>query len=139
MSSSSSATATSTDAQTWVYPAPGAATPPVAATSNFGPVHLFDKMVLQWSPSTTPNEIVYVCFSESLGIERQHPHINLVRPRLTIGGRTERMGHCRRSRTTLHIPIHQRGSTKERKRSGVLPLLLQSVSDGKYGRVPIQE
>ena len=71
MSSTSSAPASSSslppdnDAQTWVYPPPGSRVPPLAVTGNIGPVHLYDKMILQWTPSTKPNDITLSCFSQS--------------------------------------------------------------------------
>lgn len=57
-----SVTSTAKDAQTWSFPPPGAATPPVDSIAAFGPVHLDDSMVLDWSPNTQP-EVGMACFS----------------------------------------------------------------------------
>lgn len=57
-------TTTVADAQTWVYPPPGAATPANAATGNFGPVHFEDSMVLEWTPATKP-QIDMTCISQA--------------------------------------------------------------------------
>jgi len=50
--------------QTWIWPPAGAATPPIGATGNFGPVNIGDSIVLTREPSTKP-EIDMTCFSES--------------------------------------------------------------------------
>ncbi|KAK5113451.1 hypothetical protein LTR85_010879 [Meristemomyces frigidus] len=50
--------------QNWIYPPAGAEYPPIAQTSNFGPVHLGDYMVLQWAPDTKP-QIDFSCWALS--------------------------------------------------------------------------
>ncbi|KAH8599266.1 hypothetical protein B0O99DRAFT_669217 [Bisporella sp. PMI_857] len=56
----------STDPQTWDFPPRGAALPPIAQTSSFGPVHLGDVMILEWTPaSETPH--VYLWCLEPVG------------------------------------------------------------------------
>ncbi|KAK5724418.1 hypothetical protein LTR15_004463 [Elasticomyces elasticus] len=64
---SSEPSSTAADAQTWVYPPGGAPYPPLAATSNFGPVHQLDWMIMQWSPSNAPDELHLVCLSALSG------------------------------------------------------------------------
>ncbi|KAK4958052.1 hypothetical protein LTR10_004477 [Elasticomyces elasticus] len=64
---SSDPSSTAADAQTWVYPPGGAPYPPLAATSNFGPVHQLDWMIMQWTPSNTPDELHLVCLSALSG------------------------------------------------------------------------
>ncbi|KAK3642182.1 hypothetical protein LTR56_001162 [Elasticomyces elasticus] len=64
---SSDSSSTAADAQTWVYPPGGAPYPPLAATSNFGPVHQLDWMIMQWTPSNTPDELHLVCLSALSG------------------------------------------------------------------------
>ncbi|KXJ89533.1 hypothetical protein Micbo1qcDRAFT_13016 [Microdochium bolleyi] len=53
----------SADAQSWVYPPPGVDVPPVAATSNFGPVNFGDSMILAWDAATSPT-VIFSCFSQ---------------------------------------------------------------------------
>ncbi|KAK5736619.1 hypothetical protein LTR17_007276 [Elasticomyces elasticus] len=62
---SSDASSTVPDAQTWVYPPPNSVpTPLLAASSNFGPVHQLDWMIMQWSPSNNiPDELQMTCLS----------------------------------------------------------------------------
>ncbi|KAK5701960.1 hypothetical protein LTR97_004778 [Elasticomyces elasticus] len=70
---SSDSSSTAADAQTWVYPPGGAPYPPLAATSNFGPVHQLDWMIMQWTPSNTPDELHLVCLSALSGAHLPSP------------------------------------------------------------------
>nr|POF04139.1 hypothetical protein CFP56_21894 [Quercus suber] len=64
--SAAAAATTSGVPQVWIYPPGGEDVPTLRSTGNIGPVHLFDTMVLQWTPNTEP-EVVWWCFSEGGG------------------------------------------------------------------------
>ncbi|EON66370.1 hypothetical protein W97_05467 [Coniosporium apollinis CBS 100218] len=52
------------DPQRWVWPPGGEPYPPTAQTGSFGPIHLNDKIVVSWTPSTTPDVALY-CLTPS--------------------------------------------------------------------------
>ncbi|KAF7540061.1 hypothetical protein G7054_g1634 [Neopestalotiopsis clavispora] len=55
----------STDPQTWVFPPPGAASPPLNQTGNFGPVYPNDTFVLDWTPRSETPSIGLGCWNSS--------------------------------------------------------------------------
>lgn len=59
----SSTTSSSAPSATWVYPPFDANAPPLTDTSNFGPVHLQDWMLLEWEPKHADFTVALVCFS----------------------------------------------------------------------------
>ncbi|KAJ9635449.1 hypothetical protein H2199_008452 [Coniosporium tulheliwenetii] len=52
------------DPQQWVWPPGGEPYPPIAQTGSFGPIYLNDKIVISWTPSTTPDVALY-CLTPS--------------------------------------------------------------------------
>ncbi|WPG99044.1 Hypothetical protein R9X50_00184900 [Acrodontium crateriforme] len=59
----SSTSTSSAPSATWVYPPFDANAPPLTDTSNFGPVHLQDWMLLEWEPKQADFTVALVCFS----------------------------------------------------------------------------
>ncbi|ETS84385.1 hypothetical protein PFICI_02410 [Pestalotiopsis fici W106-1] len=55
----------SEDPQTWVFPPPGAASPPTSQTGNFGPVYPNDTIILDWTPRTETPLIGLGCWNGS--------------------------------------------------------------------------
>lgn len=66
-----SSTSGGVDAQTWLYPAPGSDVVPTGVTGRLGPVHRYDRMILQWYPDTIVDGIGIHCDSESGGTHAQ--------------------------------------------------------------------
>jgi hypothetical protein len=113
-----------TDTQTWIFPPPGEAVPPVDATGEFGPVQLGDGIVLDWSPATNP-EIDMRCFSkyggtyatvnsvvvkflkagESMQRYKRTQFCVLLLRRLLIEYRDEFYGHFQTSTSTTYVPF----------------------------------
>ena len=58
---------TSPQHPTWVFPPGGAPSNNIEQTSSFGPVHLDDSMVLQWTPDIVAKTLQLVCFTQSHG------------------------------------------------------------------------
>ena len=52
-----------------ISPGPGSDVVPTAVSGNVGPVHRYDKMVLQWYPDTVVEGIGLYCLSESESIK----------------------------------------------------------------------
>jgi hypothetical protein len=136
----SAATAISSDAQTWIYPPAGAAYPPLAATASFGPVYQGDSMIMEWTPSTRP-ETLMTCFSQS---QRTYILIGFCPSRKSYTNQVLRANNnqaCERRHTDNSVQLYflHHSLTEQCLGSHILSLLFQPLNPGQHSYMGIHK